>query len=47
MANRLEGRPSRGYPEPQLPAELWGLWAVSGDRPEGYWWHHTFGFFRG
>lgn len=28
---------------PKPPAQLWGLWVVSRQTPEGYWWNHTHG----
>jgi hypothetical protein len=30
-------------PSPNPPARLWGLWAVTHDRPEGFWWNHIHG----
>jgi hypothetical protein len=28
---------------PRPPAQLWGLWVVTQDRPEGFWWNHIHG----
>lgn len=28
---------------PRPPDRLWGLWAVTEDRPEGFWWSHIHG----
>jgi hypothetical protein len=30
-------------PSPNPPAHLWGLWVVTRDRPEGFWWNHIHG----
>ena len=30
-------------PSPNPPARLWGLWVVTRDRPEGFWWNHITG----
>ena len=30
-------------PSPNPPAQLWGLWVVTPERPEGFWWNHIHG----
>jgi hypothetical protein len=30
-------------PLPRPPARLWGLWVVTHNRPEGFWWNHIHG----
>jgi hypothetical protein len=32
-------------PLPRPLARLWGLWVVTRDRPEGFWWNHIDGSF--
>jgi hypothetical protein len=30
--------------DPRPPAELWGLWTVTQENPEGFWWNHAHGY---